>query len=57
MENDLKEAMISYEDVCVDGNIITSRGVGTTIEFALAIIEVLTDKQNAENVAKSIVYN
>ena len=57
MEKDLKEAIISYESVCVDGNIITSRGVGTTIEFALAIIEVLTDKQNAENVAKSIVYN
>ena len=57
MEKDLKEAIISYESVCVDANIITSRGVGTTIEFALAIIEALTDKQNAENVAKSIVYN
>lgn len=29
----------------------------THIEFALSIIEALTDKQNAENVAKSIVYN
>ena len=57
MEIDLKEAIISYENVCVDGNIITSRGVGTTIEFALAIIEILTDGQNAENIAKSIVYN
>ena len=56
-ESDLKEAIISYENVCVDGNIITSRGVGTTIEFALAIIEILTDGQNAENIAKSIVYN
>ncbi len=48
----------SYEEesVVVDGNVITSRGVGTAIDFALKLIEVLEGKEQADKIAASIVY-
>lgn len=42
--------------VVVDGNITTSRGVGTAISFALTLIEQLFGKEKAEELQKSIVY-
>ena len=44
------------ETVVVDGNIITSRGLGTAIDFALKLIELLIDKDKADAIAKSVVY-
>lgn len=44
------------EAVVTDGNIITSRGVGTAIPFALAIIEALLDRETADRIAGSIIY-
>ena len=41
--------------VVVDGKVITSRGPGTTIEFALKIVEVLYDKEHAMKVATPMV--
>ncbi len=38
-------------------NIITSRGVGTAIDFALVIIEELVGREIADKVADSIVYD
>lgn len=47
----------SLEDaVVIDGKIITSRGLGTAIDFALAIIRVLVNDDTAENLAEKIVY-
>ena len=41
-ENDLIGAKVSLnEKVVVDGNIITSRGPGTSFDFAFKIVEVL----------------
>jgi len=40
--------------VVVDGNIITSRGAGTAVEFGLAIVEHLFDAKTANSVASSI---
>ena len=44
------------EPVAVDGNVVTSRGVGTAIAFALKLIEVLISKEKADEIAASIVY-
>lgn len=46
----------STEPVVVDGNVITSRGVGTAIEFALKLVEILIDRQTADDLAEKIVY-
>ncbi|SFG62528.1 4-methyl-5(b-hydroxyethyl)-thiazole monophosphate biosynthesis [Lachnospiraceae bacterium C7] len=49
-------AIYSEENVVRDENIITSRGVGTAIEFALEITKYFTDEQTKVNLAESIVY-
>ena len=40
----------------VDGNIITSRGLGTALDFALTLIEELIDKETADKLAAAVVY-
>lgn len=42
--------------VIVDGNVITSKGVGTAIDFSLALIEKLKGKEAAETIRKQICY-
>jgi len=54
-ETELIGAMLSDDKVCVDGNIVTSRGVGTAIDFALEIIKILDSEIKAESVKKSIL--
>lgn len=44
------------DSVVVDGNVITSRGMGTCIEFGLKMIEVLKSKDAADEIGKKIVY-
>lgn len=56
-EKELLGADVCYDSVAVDGNVITSRGLGTAINFALKLIEVLFDKEKSEEIGKSIVYN
>lgn len=55
-EQELKGAEVVPEPVVVDGNIITSRGLGTAIEFASVMIEHLKDKKLADNIKESIIY-
>ena len=54
------EALVGAEyvqdAVAVSDFIITSRGMGTAIPFSLALIEVLLDKEKAEELGKSIIY-
>lgn len=45
------------QPVVIDNNIITSRGLGTSIEFAAAIIEQLKSKQEADIILQKIIYN
>lgn len=42
--------------VVVDGNVITSRGLGTAIEFSLALIEKVKGAEAAEAIKKQICY-
>jgi protein DJ-1 len=36
--------------VVVDGKIVTSRGPGTTFEFALALVELLVGKEKKDSI-------
>jgi len=55
-EEKLLGANVCKDEVVVDGNIITSRGMGTAIPFALAIVSYLTDEKVAGKLSKSIIY-
>lgn len=48
---------VKEDPVVIDGHVITSRGVGTAIEFALAEIEVLSGREKADEIAASVVYS
>ena len=56
MEKEIQGAVITRAPVTVDGNLITSRGVGTAIDFALELIQILEGRAKAEEIAESIVY-
>lgn len=55
-ENDLEGAILSTDSVVKDGNIITSRGMGTAIEFGGKIVEEFLGKDESEALLKAIVY-
>jgi 4-methyl-5(b-hydroxyethyl)-thiazole monophosphate biosynthesis len=42
------------QDVIKDGNLITSRGAGTAIEFGLSLVEHLCGKEKAQEIRQSI---
>ncbi|MCP1101435.1 4-methyl-5(b-hydroxyethyl)-thiazole monophosphate biosynthesis [Aequitasia blattaphilus] len=56
LEGDLQGAVLSDKNVVVDGKIITSKGVGTALEFSLKLIEELIDDEKAKEIANEIVY-
>lgn len=56
MEDKLLGAEVTVQPVVVDGNIITSRGLGTAIPFALAVISYFKGQDAADLIAKQIVY-
>lgn len=49
-------SIVSNEKVVRDGNIITSRGAGTAIEFALALVAALRGPEQAEAISRAIAY-
>ena len=53
-EGYLKGATVVDSGCVVDGNIITSKGMGKATEFSLAIITALKDKETAEKIKESI---
>ena len=55
-EPDMIGAILTGAPVTVDGNLITSRGVGTAIDFALELIKVLVGQEMADKIASEIVY-
>lgn len=56
MEDKLLGANWQEQTVVVDGNFVTSRGVGTAIAFALTLVTILKDEETAKSLANSIVY-
>jgi len=51
----LEKEKLSEERVVVDGNIVTSQGPGTAIEFAFKLVEVLVGKEKAREVNKGVL--
>lgn len=56
MENELVMAIPTSLPVTRDANIITSRGVGTAIPFALSLIEEFCGKEKRDSLAAAIVF-
>jgi 4-methyl-5(b-hydroxyethyl)-thiazole monophosphate biosynthesis len=54
-EDALDGATVDAAAVVVDGNIITSRGVGTALAFALALVTTLVDRATAESLAQKML--
>ena len=48
-------ALVSQDAVVVDGSIITSRGMGTALDFALAIVAFYQGDDAAAELAKAVV--
>ena len=56
-ESHLDGAVVTAGPVEISDNVITSRGMGTAIDFGLAIAGVLGTKEKAVEIAKAIVYH
>ena len=55
-EKDCSGATMVETEVVRDRNVITSRGVGTAIPFALELISYLVNPEAARKISKSIIY-
>ena len=56
-ESKLEGAIILSTKVAVDGNVTTSKGLGTAIDFSLKLIEQLTDLNTAMEISEGIMYS
>ncbi len=52
----LHGAVTTEDAVAVDGNVTTSRGLGTAVDFSLSLISQLAGADKAQEIAESIVY-
>ena len=55
-EPQLQGAQCMCDPVVVDGNVISSRGMGTAIPFSLELIGQLVDAETAQKIGKAIIY-
>lgn len=44
------------DDVVIDDKIVTSRGAGTAMKFAISLVKLLIDDETADKLANTIVY-
>jgi len=56
-ENQLHGAIATGEDIEVADNIITGKGAGVAIEFALKIVEIIKGKELATKLAQKMIFN
>lgn len=56
VEEKLKGAEVVRQPAVIDDHIVTSRGLGTAIDFALAIIAVLISREKADEIGTSVIY-
>lgn len=55
-EERLAGAEVQTCSVVTDGNVTTSRGMGTAIDFGLELVRRLFGEEKAEDLAKAIIY-
>lgn len=55
-ESHLEGALVTQEPVAVSEHVITSRGMGCAIPFALVIAGIFCGKEKAAQLAESIIY-
>lgn len=55
-ENHLEGAQVLEQPAVIDGNLVTGRGMGAAVPFALAVLERLQGKEAAGEMAKNIVF-
>ena len=53
--NALPSAHQMEERVVIDGNVVTSRGPGTALEFSLALVEKLVGTATANELASAMI--
>ena len=56
-EKYLKGGNVLFDNVCRDGNIITSRGAGTALEFSYELIKILKNAETAAKIKEGIIDN
>jgi 4-methyl-5(b-hydroxyethyl)-thiazole monophosphate biosynthesis len=54
-ENQLPGAKIVYDPVVVSGNVITGRGPGTALDFALTLVKLLKGDSLADDLARKLL--
>ncbi|KAK1358874.1 Class I glutamine amidotransferase-like superfamily protein [Heracleum sosnowskyi] len=54
--SNLNEKVIDASEVIIDGKLITSNGLATAIDFALAIVDKLFGHERARSVAEGLVF-
>ena len=55
-EDKLKGAEVVFDQVVRDGNVTTSRGMGTAIPFALDLVSQLVSEEKAQELKTGIIY-
>lgn len=55
-ETQLEGAIVCAAKVAVDGNVITAKGMGVAIDFSLKLIELLADKETANEISDGIIH-
>lgn len=55
-ENELTGATVMADGCVRDGKIITARGMGKSHDFALEIVETLTDKETRQRLKDAVLY-
>ncbi len=55
-ENELIGADVVTDKVAIDGNVITSRAAGTSMDFGFKLVELLVDIETANKLRESMLY-
>lgn len=56
-KNEMDRCIYAEDPVVVDGNVITSRGAGTAIEFAASLVRRLVSEEAADEILRRIEFS